>query len=157
MARAYQTFPAVAFHSDHGNDALEGLLFFSNIALTFQGSDLSFQIPVSQLLVTFEQVDEGRLIFRDSAQPELVITTSDLEVLELNSPPALVALREEVTGNLARREITRRIKQVVWFCVCCVAVVWLLMIASSAMVRAIASRVSPQTEKQEGDKFLEEL
>jgi Zn-dependent protease with chaperone function len=157
MARAYQTFAAVAFHPDHGNEAIEGAIFFSNVSLTFQSGDLSFQIPFSQLGATFEEANDGRVIFRDSAQPDFAIATSDLEVLEISSVPVLASLREEVTGNLARGEMTRRIKSVVWFGVGCVLLVWLLMIASSVMVRSIAARVSPQSEKQQGDKYFEEL
>jgi Zn-dependent protease with chaperone function len=154
MAKAYQTYPAHAFHPDFGNEAVEGTILFTNLGLEFQSSEAKFAIPVLQLRATIEQAGEGRILFHDIERPELMITTPDMEVLEITSIPAIDQLREEETARLTRNEVRRRIKTVVYFCLGCVLLVWLGMMGTGAMVRAIAARVSPETEKKHGEALL---
>jgi len=157
MATAYQTFEAFAFHPDLGNEAVEGTIVFTNLAMRFRGNDAAFEIPISQLLVTIDHAGEGRIAFRDSFQPELTITTSDMAVLEVASVPEFTRLKEAEIARLTRQEITRRVKIVLWFCAVCGLVFWAVMGATGAMVRSIAAKVPPEIEKQDGDALLDEL
>src|SRR3954466_2177707 len=157
MAKAYQTFPAVAFHPDLGNDALEGAIFFSALALTFQSAEQTLEIPAPRLLVRFEDIGDGRIVFQDSLQSDWTIATCDLAVLEHTSIPAIAQLRDELSSRMTRSEVTRRIKQVVWFCAGCALLLWLGMVATGAMVRSVANRVSPEAESKHGEALLQEL
>src|SRR2546422_7831867 len=96
-------------------------------------------------------------MFEDAAQPELLITTSDLSVLDLSSIPQLAHLSEEVTGKLVRRELGRRIKIAVGFCAGCALIFWLGMVAVGAMVRSIVANVPAEIEKQHGELAIKEL
>jgi len=157
MAKAYQTYPAHAFHPDFGNEAVEGTILFTNLALEFQSTQANLEIPILQLRASIEHAGEGRIVFQDVERPELLITTPEMEVLEITSIPAIDQLREEETARLTRNEVRRRIKTVVYFCLGCVLLVWLGMMGTGAMVRAIAARVSPETEKKHGDALFKEL
>jgi Zn-dependent protease with chaperone function len=157
MATAYQTFQAFVFHPDLGNEAVEGTIVFTNLSLGFRGSDAAFEIPISQLLVTIDHAGEGRITFHDSLQPELTITTSDMNVIEVASVPELARLKDAEIARLTRQEITRRVKMVLWFCAGCALVFWAVMAATGAMVRSIAANVPPEMEKHHGEALLDEL
>jgi len=157
MSKAYESFEAIAFHPDLGDQPLEGTLFFSALTLTFRGDTQTVEIPLSQLLVRFDDASDGRILFQNSQQPDWTLTTHNMAVLEQTSVAAIAKLREELSQRLTRQEIGRRIKQVVWFCAGCTLVLWLGMVATGAMVRSIAGRVSPEAEKKHGDALLEEL
>ena len=158
MARAYQSYPAFAFHPDLGNEALEGSLFFSQLSLTFRGSnDQQIEIPLQYLTARFEEAGEGRVLFSSSRQPEWIITTNDIGVLDITSVAVIASLTEKVTNRLVRQELSRRIRYVLWFLAGCTFLLWLGMIATGAMVRAIANRVPMEAERERGEALLKEV
>jgi len=157
MAKAYQSFQALAFHADFGNEPTEGTILFTTFSLAFRSEQTSFEIPLAHLLATSDDTGEGRIIFHDSQRPELTITTCDMSVLELTSVPAIAQLTEEVSARLSRNELTRRIKYVAWFGIGCALVLWLGMLAMGAMVRSIVNRIPPDVEKRQGDAVLKSL
>lgn len=156
MPGAYGTFEGFAFHPDFGTEAVAGTIYFSMLSLTFRSGEMVLEIPLRQLSVRVEESAE-RVIFHDSNQPELVITTCDLSVLELTSIPQLAQLSEQVTGKLVRRELGRRIKIAVGFCAGCALVFWLGMLAIGVMVRSIVARVPAEVERQHGEAVIKEL
>jgi len=158
MARAYQSYPALAFHPDLGSEALEGNFFLNSLSLTFRAAnDQQIEIPLQHLIAKFEEAGEGRVLFSNNVEPDWVITTTDLDVLQVTTVPCIVTLAENVTNRLARREIGRRIRYVVWFFAGCVLLAWLGMIATGAMVRAIANRVPFEAEAAKGEALLKEV
>jgi beta-barrel assembly-enhancing protease len=157
MAKA--SFQALAFHPDFGNEAVEGDLYFSTLSLTFRNSEgeTVFQIPIQRLVVTVEDAGEGRVLFRDSQQSDLAITTSDMEALELTAVAPIARVNEQLTARLTRQELGRRVKIVAWFGIAAAVVLWLAMVAVGVMVRSIAARLPPEFEKQQGAALLVEL
>src|SRR5438477_8648281 len=156
MPGSYGTFEAFAFHPDFGTEAVAGTIHFSTLSLTFRAEETVFEIPLRQLSVSMEENGE-RVLFHDSSQPELVITTSDLGVLELTSVPQIAQLGEDVTNRLVRREVGRRIKIALGFCAGCALIFWLGTLAVGAMVRSIVARVPAEVERQHGELLIKQL
>lgn len=156
VATAYENFQAHAFHPDLP-DPLEGTMFFTAWAVTFQSGDMSIEIPLQQLLTDFDSAGDGRVILRDSSDSGWTLVTSDMDVLELRSIPQLVQLAERVQAQLTRRELVRRAKIALIFFAASGLALWMGMLAIGAMVRSIVARVPPHVEKQVGDDALAEL
>jgi Zn-dependent protease with chaperone function len=162
VAKAYQQFQARAFHSEAPNEPLDGLIFFTATVLSFRSegqetADIRIDVPLNQLEAELEEGDDQRVILRNSAQPEWTITSCDMEVLQFNSVPALAALCEQLERHETRREWSRRTKLVVWFVIGSALVLWLGMLATGAMVRAIVAKIPPEMEQKLGKEVLDEL
>ena len=157
MAKAYQQFQARAFHAEAPNEPLDGLIFFTATALSFRAGETGIDIPLNRLEAELENAADGRAIFRDSRQAEWTITTSDMEVLEFNSVPAIAELCEQLERQETRREWSRRTRLVLWFVIGSVLVLWLGMLATGAMVRAIVAKIPPEMEQKLGKEVLDEL
>ena len=157
MSRFYQKFEARAFPADPSSPALEGTIFFTAAMLRFESNETVIEIPLHRLVA--ERTGEGdcRIVFGDSQQPGLQIVTADESILEIPSVPQLQQLSEQLSAHLARHEISSRLKLVVGFFAACGLILWLGMLATGAMVRAIVNRVPPEFEKQVGDAMLEDL
>ena len=159
MAKAYEQFEARAFHADLGNEAIEGKLYFTATVLSFRAGETAIDIPLNRLEGELEDGGEGdaRVILRDSGQPDWTITTSDMDVLDFHSVPAIAALHEQLESRGTRRELSRRTKMVVLFLIGAVVILWLGMLATGAMVRVIVSKIPPEKEREFGKGLLEEL
>lgn len=162
VAKVYQPFEARAFHPDFGNEPIEGSIFFTATLLCFRSAapeseSSSIDIPLNRLKADLEENAEDRVILRDSAQPDLTIVTYDVEVLECTSVPAIFALCERLEARGTRRELSRRTKMVVFFVAGAALVLWLGMLATGVMVRAIVAKIPPETERKLGKEMLEEL
>lgn len=157
VAKAYQPFEARAFHPDFGNESIEGTVLFTTTVLSFRSSGASLDIPLNRLQAEFEEEGDGRVILRDPAQPDWTIITSDMEVLEFTSVPAIAAACEQLQARGTRRELSRRTKMVAYFVAGAALVLWLGMLATGAMVRAIVAKIPPETERQFGKSLLDDL
>jgi Zn-dependent protease with chaperone function len=153
VAKAYEQFEARAFHSDLSHEALDGMLCFTVNSFRFDGGETVIDIPVQRLNARLDEPGES-VILQDSAQPEWSIVTSDLDLLECDSVPALTALSAELESRATRRELTRRVKMVVFFFVGAGVALWLGMLAVGAMVRAIVARVPAAMEQEVGTNLL---
>ena len=157
MAKAYQQFEARAFHAAAQNEPLDGVIFFTATTFSFRAGETGIDMPLDRVEAELEEEGDGRVILRDPAQQDWTITTSDMEVLEFNSVPAIAALCEQLERHETRREWSRRTKLVVWFVIGAVLVLWLGMLATGAMVRAIVAKIPPETEQKFGKEVLDEL
>ena len=157
VAKAYQQFQARAFHPDLGNEPIEGTILFTANLLWFRGGETAIDIPLDRLEAEFDEEGEGRLIISDPAQPGWTITTADMDVLEFHSVPAIEGLNEQLAARGTRRELSRRTKMVVLFVVGAALVLWLGMLATGAMVRAIVAKIPAEKEREVGKGLLEEL
>ena len=156
VAKAYQQFEARAFHPEFGNEPVEGTILFTATLLSFRGSNVSIDMPLDRLEAECDS-DGDRLILRDPAQPDWTITTGDMEVLEFTSVPGIAAVCEQLAAHTTRRELSRRTKMVVFFVVGAALVLWLGMLATGAMVRAIVAKIPPEMEREFGKGMLDEL
>src|SRR2546423_1626990 len=104
------------------------------------------EIPLQHLTAEFDDTGEGRLLFRDAAQPDWTIFTSDREVLEFRSIPQIADLAEQLKSQFTRRDLSRRIRMVALFFTGCGLALWLGMLALGAMVRSIVAKVPPEVE-----------
>ena len=152
-----QIFEAHAFHPDLGQGAIEGTISFSARSLVFSAGDTVIEIPSSQLAAEFENVGDGRILFRNRSQQDWTVVTSDFSVLELRSVPYLVELDARVKAQLVRREVSRRVKIALFFFAGCGVALALGMLAVGAMVRSIVARIPPELEAQVGKTALKEL
>ena len=157
MAKAYQQFEARAFHADFGNEAIEGTILFTATLLSFRGATCSVDFPLARLQAEMDKEGDGRLILHDPAQPDWTIATSDMEVLEFTSVPAIAGACEQLEAHGTRRELSRRMKIVACFVVGAILVLWLGMLATGAMVRAIVAKIPPETERELGKGVLQDL
>ena len=157
MPKAYEQFEARAFHPDFGNEAIEGTVFFTATLLSFRSDTSSVDIPLNRLEAEFDENGDGRLILRDPAQPDWTITTSDTEVLEFTSVPAIAAVCKRLEAYGTRCELSRRTKMVVFFVIGAALVLWLGMLATGAMVRAIVAKIPAEKERELGKGVLEDL
>jgi beta-barrel assembly-enhancing protease len=157
VAITVQAFEAHAFPADPGQDAIEGTVCFSWRSLVFSAGETVIEIPSSQLAAEFENVGDGRLIFRNRSQDDWTIVTSDFSVLELPSIPYLVELAARVQSQLVRRELWRRVRIALFFFAGCGVALALGMLAVGAMVRSIVTRIPPQFEADFGQQALKEL
>jgi beta-barrel assembly-enhancing protease len=152
-----QVFEAHAFHPDLGQEALEGTITCSARSLVFSADDTVVEIPASQLVAEFENIGDGRLIFRNGLRQDWTLITSDFSVLELRSVPYLAQLAARVESQLVRREVTRRVRIALLFFAGCGVALALGMLAVSAMVQSIVGRISPEMEAQLGKEALKEF
>ena len=156
MARAYQQFEARAFHPDLGNESIDGVIFFTSDVLSFRAGTTAIDIPLQRLGAEFEDAGDGRIILRDPVQPDWTIITWDQTVLEFRSVKSIYRLVKRLESQGARRDLTHRLKVVGIFFVAAVLVIWLGMLATGAMVRAIVSKIPPEKEREFGKAWLEE-
>jgi beta-barrel assembly-enhancing protease len=157
VAKAYEEFEARAFHPDRGNEPIEGVIYLTAGAFVFRGEGAEIQIPLPRLTARFDDAGEGRIILHDSVQPDWTVTTTDRRVLEFPEVPSLAELAEQIESQATRGELSRRMKIVVLFFVGAGLVLWLGMIATGTMVRAIVAKIPPEKEREFGSALLDEF
>lgn len=157
MARAYEEFEARAFHPDHGNQPIQGVVYFTPGALAFRGVATAIDIPLQRLTAEFDEAGEGRIILQDAIQPDWTITTNDRRVLDFPDVPSLSAVAEQIESQATRSELSRRMTLVVLFFVGAGLVLWLGMLATGAMVRSIVAKIPPEKEREVGNEMLNEI
>ena len=157
MRSPSHSFDASAIHPSLGNEVASGNFFFVEQTLHFESPDILLEIPLDRLVVESGEGDDDRIFFSDPEQPGLSIITPDSAFLERRAIPQIQVVRERLTSVASKREISRRVKMVLWFLAACVRITWLGSLATGAMVRSIVSNISPEFEKKFGDESLKEM
>ena len=136
------------------NEGVEGIIFVDRRTVRFRSAELTEEIPVDRL--TVELAEEGdRICFKDQGRPGLEIFTLDQSILENRSVSPVNQLREELVAVATRREISRRLRMILYFFLGCGLLIWLGSVATSAMVRSLAARVPPEWEQKFGNQKIE--
>jgi beta-barrel assembly-enhancing protease len=149
-------YKACLFHPKLGNVAVEGRIHIERLALRFQSSEITDEIPMDRVAVGMEE-DGERVCIRDRSRPGLMILTPDPSILENRSFAPARQLRAEVNAMATRREISRRLRIVLYFVIGCVVVTALGSWATSVMVRLLVARVPPTWEQEFGDSQIRKL
>lgn len=156
LSKVHQTFEAQAFHPELGNEVVNGEIFFVGWVLHFRAGDVQLEIPFDRLVTETEEGDE-RIFFTDPEQPELKIMTPGPELLKSHVLPQVERIRQQLSVELSRREVTRRLKIVGYFVGASLLIVWLGMASLGLMVRSIVKRVPPEWEAQLGTNLVAEM
>ncbi len=152
MNRTTHGFEASLFHPDFGSEPVGGRVLVGATQLQFQSEAVSFDIPVANLEVEFEQGGKG-IFFHDASRPEVKIFTLNQSILR---QPA-IRLHPQVAQVLQQRELRRAVRLTCYFVAGCVLAVWLGSLATSAMARAIAARIPVEWEQKIGAQEIEGL
>jgi predicted Zn-dependent protease len=156
LSKVRQTFAAQAFHPDFGAELVNGEILFVGWVLRFRAGHVTLEIPLDRLVVETES-DDGRMVFTDPGRPELKIFTSGPELLSQRTLPQVERIRQQLTTRLTRRELSQRLKLVLYFLAACAVLAWVGAVAMRFMVRSIVERVPPQWQAQLGSNVLAEL
>jgi predicted Zn-dependent protease len=151
-----QSYKASLFHPNLGNEAVEGTIQLDRWMLRFQSPGLAEEIPVDRVIVELEE-DSERVCLKDPDRPELRIFTDDLSILENRSFHAANAVRERMSVVATRREISRRLRLILYVFIGCAFVTMLGSWATGAMVRSLVAHVPPEWEEKFGEAEIEEL
>ena len=152
MNRNPHAVEASLFHPDSGDEPVGGRLSVGRTQLQFQSEAISFQIPLANLEVEFEQGGKG-IFISDVERPDTTIFTRDQAVLRY----AEIRSRPHVAAVLSQRELTRALRLTAYFIVGCVVVIFLGSLAMSAMARAIVAKIPMSWEQKLGDQAIEKL
>ena len=157
MSSASQSFKASAIHPSLGSEVASGTFFFDDRSLHFQSTAIELEIPLDQLIVESGKGDDDRIFFSDPDQPGLRIISPDTAFLERRAVPQIQRIREQLTADASRRELSRRVKIVLGFLAACVLIAWLGSLATGVMVRSIVAKIPPEFEQEYGDDLLKEM
>jgi predicted Zn-dependent protease len=155
LSGVQQTFEAQAFHPDFGNEVINGRISFVGWTLRFQSGEVALEIPFDRL-VTEAEDGEDRVFFTDPEQPELKIIAGP-NLLNCRALPQIERIREQLTARLTRRELSRRLKIVLYFLAACIVIAWAGTVAMKAMVWSVVNRVPPEWEAEMGSNAMAEL
>lgn len=151
------SFEACAFHPSLGNESVAGQIIVSRWQVSFQSAVIAMEIPLERLHVRCGEGEDERLYFRDAAQPEWEIITSDFSILDLPAIAAIDNIGEKLSAEASRQEVRRRLRIVGYVAGACVVLACLGQLALSLMVRSLVGRMPPQKEREMGDALLAEL
>jgi predicted Zn-dependent protease len=154
---AIQGFEARAFHPSLGNEAASGRVFLSAGKLRFQSEALTLEIPLDEVVVEVGKKGDEQIYFHDPEQPDLQIFTLDQSILDRRVLAQAGQVQKQLIAILSRRELSRRLRILLYFCVGCVLLAWFGSWATSAMVRSLVNRIPPGWEKKLGDDQIESL
>jgi predicted Zn-dependent protease len=148
---------ACLFDPNLGNEVIAGTICLDRRALCFHSPELTEEIPLTRLAVELEE-EGDRICFKDADRPELKIFTLDQSILEDRSFPVVAnQLRAQMSAVATRREISRRLRVVLYFFIGCVLLAWLGSWATSAMVRSLVARVPPEWEEKLGEAQIKKM
>lgn len=152
MTQSPHDFAASLFHPDYGEEPLGGRLLPTRDGLQFRSEARSIEIPFADLEVAMEKGGKG-LFFSDANQPGTRIYVPSQSVLR----HPLLKGQPQVTALQGRRELQRALRLTGWFAAGFAVVVWLVSLASSAMVGAIAARVPAEWSEKLGSEVITHL
>lgn len=150
-------FEARAFNPDLGPEVTAGSIVLDAWKLRFQSDTLALEIPLERLEVKMAEDEEDRIFFTDPAQSGWNIFTTDLEILQHRALAPAGDIRDRLSAAATRRELSRRMKIVLWFAGVGSAVALLGWAATATMVRSLVHRIPLEWEQEIGDALIESL
>jgi Zn-dependent protease with chaperone function len=140
-------FEAGLFHPDLGNEVVNGVIVVDRWKLSFRSELVNEEIPMEAVEVELEK--SGRVCFTDSNRRGLKIFTLDQSIFRHPALKHFEDISDQIAADSGRRELSRRLRLVLYFAIGCVFLFWFASIALSLAVRSLAARVPPAWE----DKF----
>jgi predicted Zn-dependent protease len=157
LSEASHSFEAHAFHPSLGNEVVEGSIVVDRWQFHFQSETVTLDIPLVRLRARTGDGEDDRIYFWDSANPEWEVFTFDERVLEHPFIAASNNLREQLSNEASKRELSKRLRVLAYVVGTCLLLVWLGQLAVSAMVRSLVARIPPEIEQTMGDELIVEL
>jgi Zn-dependent protease with chaperone function len=153
-----QSYEADVSHPSLGEEAVPGRVTLSQFALRFQSESVNIEIPFSHLLIPpGENKLTDDLIFRDARDPDWAVRLPDCGILEHRVFSSVALLRSRVHAIAGRRAYLKALLVTVGFFAAALAIGLSVSWVGHHLVMFAVSRVSPQTEKDIGDKYYRDL
>lgn len=157
MSEASHSFEAHAFHPSLGNEVATGRIVVDRWQFHFQSEAVNLDIPLARLRARTGEGEDDRIYFWDSTSPEWEIYTFDERVLLHPFINVGNNLREQLSNEASKRELSKRLRMLGYVAGTCLLLVWLGQLAVSAMVRSLVARIPPEIEQKMGDELIVEL
>lgn len=157
MSETGLTFEAHAFHPSLGNEVVAGRIVVDRWQFHFQSETINLDFPLVRLQARTGEGEDDRIYFWDSANPEWEVFTFDERVLEHPFISAGNNLRDQLSNEASKRELSKRLRVLAYVVGTCLLLVWLGQLAVGAMVRSLVARIPPEVEQTMGDEMIVEL
>jgi Zn-dependent protease with chaperone function len=147
-------FAARAFHSDLGDEPVEGAVVLTQFTFRFEYEAATIEIPYREL--TIDESDDEQLIFRRTGAPDWTIVTEDYEILRHPVMKSNSDMRRQIQSLFGGRAVRKAVVTTVVCLAVAVLLGYTISLALSALVMAAVNRVPPDVEKRFGDEHFAE-
>lgn len=157
LSEASHSFEAHVFHPSLGNEVVAGKIVVDRWQFHFQSETVTLNIPLGRLKARTGEAADERIYFWDASDPAWEVFTLDERVLDHPFINAGNNLREQLSNEASKRELSKRLRILGYVVGVALLLVWLGQLAVGAMIRSLVARIPPEVEQKMGDELIVEL